>query len=116
MQMTKSSKKSQSVKSQRMLRAKARGNKSLHLERLENRTLLATVAWDGGPTGTGTNWHQPTNWAGDMLPSTEDEVEIGLDFADTTITVSQSVTIAKLSTAGSLELASGTFTVAGQSI
>src|SRR5581483_9036678 len=35
------------------------------LERLEDRTVPAAVAWDGGPTGNSTNWLDPTNWAGD---------------------------------------------------
>ena len=28
----------------------------------------ATVSWDGGPDGTGTNWNEATNWNGDALP------------------------------------------------
>src|SRR4051794_29353440 len=28
----------------------------LDVQRLEDRTLPATIAWDGGPTGNGTDW------------------------------------------------------------
>src|SRR5262249_21369630 len=28
----------------------------------------ATIVWDGGPTGRGTDWFDPVNWAGDMMP------------------------------------------------
>ncbi len=46
-------------------------------EGLETRTLLALIAWDGGPTGLGTDWHQSVNWAGDTLPGPGDDVTIG---------------------------------------
>lgn len=40
----------------------------LWIEALEDRRLLATVQWDGGPLGDGTDWNDPANWAGDELP------------------------------------------------
>jgi hypothetical protein len=46
------------------------------MEPLEARTLLATIEWDGGPLSTGTNWHDPVNWVGDVLPVNGDDVII----------------------------------------
>jgi hypothetical protein len=37
----------------------------------------ATVVWDGGPTGKGTDWFDPVNWSGDFLPVNGDDVVIG---------------------------------------
>jgi RHS repeat-associated protein len=45
------------------------------LERLEERNLLTTIAWDGG--GDSVNWHDPRNWAGDVLPGGTNDVLIG---------------------------------------
>ena len=42
---------------------------------LEPRQLLATVTWDGGPAGTGTNFHDRFNWAGDVLPLAGDDAK-----------------------------------------
>lgn len=28
----------------------------------------ADIVWDGGPAGTGTNWLDAVNWAGDVVP------------------------------------------------
>lgn len=49
----------------------------MRLERLEDRTVPATILWDGGPTGQGTNWLEPVNWVGDMLPGPNDDAVIG---------------------------------------
>jgi hypothetical protein len=50
----------------------------MRLERLEDRTVPATISWDGGPTGQGTNWLDAVNWAGDVLPGLNDDAVIGL--------------------------------------
>jgi hypothetical protein len=50
----------------------------VRLERLEDRTVPATVVWDGGPSGQGTNWLDPVNWVGDLLPGPSDDAVIGL--------------------------------------
>jgi hypothetical protein len=39
--------------------------------------MLATVAWDGGVLGTGTNFLDPVNWAGDVMPGPGDTAVIG---------------------------------------
>lgn len=46
------------------------------VEPLEQRQLLAAIAWDGGPDGTGTNLADPVNWAGDILPGPADDATI----------------------------------------
>lgn len=53
------------------------------LEMLEDRRMLAIVAWDGG--GDGTSWDQAINWDGDVLPGIDDDVLI--DVADQDVTV-----------------------------
>jgi hypothetical protein len=37
----------------------------------------ATLVWDGGPTGQGTNWLDPVNWSENVLPRGDDDVVIG---------------------------------------
>src|SRR5512140_2227583 len=44
-------------------------------ESLERRMLLTAVSWDGG--GDGTNWSDPVNWSGDVLPGSAADVTIG---------------------------------------
>lgn len=41
-------------------------------EPLEARQLLAVIAWDGGPTGTGTDFSLASNWVGDVSPTAGD--------------------------------------------
>ncbi len=39
-------------------------------------TLKAkTIAWDGGPSGTGTNWNEAVNWSGDVKPGANDTAD-----------------------------------------
>jgi hypothetical protein len=47
------------------------------VDQLELRAVPATIAWDGGPTGMGTNWLDRVNWVGDVLPGTNDDAVIG---------------------------------------
>ncbi|MFN0132382.1 MAG: hypothetical protein ACKVW3_07630 [Phycisphaerales bacterium] len=65
------------------------------LERLEDRTHLAVIAWDGGPGGSGTNWHDPVNWAGDVLPAATDEAVINVP-GSPQISVSQAAIVQRL--------------------
>jgi hypothetical protein len=71
--------------------------------------------WDGGPTGTGTNWHTAENWVGDVLPGAGDDVEIGAAFAATTITSNADVTINSIQSEAPLTLSNGDFSVAAAS-
>ena len=34
------------------------------------------VQWDGGQSGTGTDWNDPTDWVGDAVPGPNDVVVI----------------------------------------
>ena len=46
------------------------------LDHLEDRTVPSTIQWSGGPTGTGTNWLEPTNWVGGAVPGANDDAVI----------------------------------------
>jgi len=62
-------------------------------EPLEGRAMLATYTWDGGLDGSGTNFLDPVNWVGDVLPQAGDTAVIGSTGSDPTIRVqSASVT------------------------
>ncbi len=51
------------------------GGLAYGLEPLENRRVLALIVWDGG-AGTA-NWNDAANWAGDVVPTLADDVQIG---------------------------------------
>lgn len=57
----------------------------LVFETLEPRHLLATIAWDGG--GDRTSWHDAANWAGNIMPGTNDDAVIAAAFAASTINI-----------------------------
>ncbi len=81
-------------------------------ERLEDRRVLAAVAWDGG--GDGVSWHDPLNWDSDALPTSADQVTIDVP-GDATIeftstTGAQSVT--SLQVAESFVISGGTLSIA----
>src|SRR5262245_54127627 len=82
------------------------------LEQLEDRAVPATILWDGGPTGLGTNWLDPVNWAGDVLPGPNDDAVIGTanNGQPGTVTLSGSASVQNVSVAAeaSLILASAT--------
>jgi RHS repeat-associated protein len=94
--------------------ARPRGRLRLVLELLEDR-LVPAVLWDGGPTGTGTSWHDAVNWQGDALPAAQDDAEIGGAFSGITITSSADVTIKSLTSAAALQITGGTFSIAAAS-
>ncbi|MGM0491140.1 MAG: hypothetical protein ACQESR_30810, partial [Planctomycetota bacterium] len=77
--------------------------------------MLSTVFWDGGPSGTGTDWHNPINWVDDALPATGDDAVITDAFANVTITSGSDVTVKKLTSDASISNAAGTFTMHGTS-
>src|SRR5262245_37773623 len=80
----------------------------LHLEQLEDRTLLTTVSWDGG-AGT-LRWDDAQNWSIDALPGSSDDAVIGTAFAGLTITHDTGdVSILSLTSAAALRVAGGTF-------
>ena len=72
------------------------------LEMLEDRRLLAIIAWDGG--GDGTSWNQAANWDGDVLPGADDDVIIDLPDQDVTVRINSSVTVKSLTSEEDLRL------------
>src|SRR5439155_16939407 len=84
----------------------------IRLERLEDRTVPAQVVWDGGPGGTGTAWLTPANWAGDVLPSPNDDAVINpIAGVSTDITVGGSTAVrsSTVNTTRYVRLTAGTF-------
>lgn len=96
-----------------------RGAKSWRprLEPLEDRLAPAVVLWDGGPSGTGTDWGVAANWVGDVLPGINDDAVIESAFSAITITSSANVTIQSVTSAAALQITAATYSVAmGSSI
>lgn len=85
-----------------------------HPEPLEARTLLAIIAWDGGPSGLGTNWHDPINWVGDVLPTVTDEAVINVP-GSPTISISQSASVLRLTCDEAISI-TGDLSVAAASV
>ena len=87
----------------------------LRLERLENRSVPAQITWDGGPTGNGTNWLDPTNWrdtnGNDVLPGANDDVTIASTGSNPTIAVGASTAVRSITSSRNLDLTAGTLTV-----
>lgn len=96
-----------------------RANRRIHfrsgfaVERLENRTLLATVAWDGG-AGT-FNWNDAANWSDDSLPGVGDDVMIDVAGDVTILHPSGNTFINSLNSHEAIDLTGGSLTLAAQS-
>ena len=73
--------------------------------------MLSVVQWGGGALGTGTNFEDPANWVGGVLPGPTDDAVIGPTFASETITSAASVTIHSLVSEASFQIIAGTFAV-----
>ena len=58
---------------QRRLQTATR-RRRMYAEVLEDRRVLAAIAWDGG--GDGTTWNDPLNWDSNAVPSVNDDVTI----------------------------------------
>ena len=86
--------------------------RGLHFEPLEDRRLLSTVDWTGGPMGTGTNLEDAANWGG-SLPGPTDDAVIPAGFKSETITSATDLSVQSLTSAASLQLTGGTLTVMG---
>jgi len=82
------------------------------LELLEDRTVPSTIAWDGGPTGNGTDWLDPVNWVGDVLPGATDDVTIGNTGNNPTISLSATTAVGGFANSRSLTV-SGLLSVNG---
>jgi hypothetical protein len=88
----------------------------LRLELLEDRSVPAAIAWDGGPTGNGTNWLDPTNWrdtnGNDVLPGPNDDVTIGATGSNPTVVLGGDTAVRSVTTNGhKVQLTGGTLTV-----
>ena len=79
-------------------------------EWLEDRCLLVTIAWDGGVSGTGTNWNAAANWVGDVLPGSGDDAQIGAGFTGITY-ATDTRTIRSLTTSSDVTISSGALTI-----
>lgn len=84
-----------------------------HSERLDDRTLLTTIQWDGGTSGTGTVWSTAANWVGDVAPGSGDDAVIGAAFSAMTISSSGNVTVNSVTSNANLSITGGTFVVNG---
>jgi hypothetical protein len=84
-------------------------------EHLEPRRLLATIFWDGGPEGTGTNFHDPVNWAGDVLPGPGDDAVISVA-GNPTITITQNASVRSITSDEAIAQSAGTLTLAAASV
>ncbi|MFN7844347.1 MAG: hypothetical protein ACK5N9_21725, partial [Pirellula sp.] len=100
---------SQSNRRQRHRSLKSR--RRLSIESLEHRRLLATINWDGGPSGLGSLWSDPENWVGDTVPGAVDDVIIGAEFASATIEITTPTTVNSISSHAPLNLFDGSLTV-----
>ena len=93
-------------------RTRPRFRRSLFAERLEERTLLALVTWDGG--GDGGSWDDANNWDTNTLPQPVDAVVIP-DVAATTRVEHRtgSTSITSLVSNEQFVLSGGTLSVSG---
>jgi hypothetical protein len=85
----------------------------LFCEPLETRLVPSTINWDGG--GDGTTWTDANNWNPNSVPGATDDAVIGAAFSGSTIKVGANVTINSVSCQGTLQIDSGTFSVAAAS-
>lgn len=73
-----------------MTRPHARRRLRLNLDHLEDRRTPAVIAWDGGPTGDGTDFLLAANRVGDVLPAATDDVTIVLSAVGTVNSITNS--------------------------
>ncbi len=80
------------------------------LERLEDRTLLATVTWGNAAGG---DWNTGSNWVGGMVPGAGDDAVIPGDFPSSiTITYSSGTSeIQSLTSAETIKISGGSFQI-----
>src|SRR5215831_15204648 len=75
------------------------------MEQLEDRQLLTTIVWDGGPGGTGTDFNTAANWVGDVLPGASDDAVINT--AGPTITLGAARAVQTVTSSRALQINSG---------
>lgn len=89
-----------------------RARRRLLIESMEDRRLLTTIYWDGGSTGSGTQWEDAENWVGDFVPGASDDVVIGDEFASSTIVINGNTAVANIASKAAL-LVAGTLATGG---
>lgn len=82
-------------------------------EGLEPRLVLSAISWDGGPTGEGTDWHDPANWAGDVLPADGDDVTIDVAADPLILYSSGTLSLNSLTTTEDVRVTGGDLGVTG---
>jgi Planctomycete extracellular. len=70
------SRKQETINSKKSRKQLSQSARHLLFEPLEERQMLAIVAWDGG--GDGKSWGDAANWSGNALPTKDDDVVIDL--------------------------------------
>ncbi len=83
--------------------------RTLRYESLEDRSLLATVTWDGG-AGT-LNFLDANNWDNDAIPSAVNDYVIPVIAGTPTIVVAATNSVRSLASAEKIQLTSGTWTL-----
>lgn len=73
-------------------------------EALESRQLLAVIAWDGGPSGDGTDLDLAANWVGDVLPGPADDVTIGSTGTNPLITLASELSFNSITSSRALQM------------
>ena len=81
------------------------------VEALEPRVHLAVIVWDGGPDGLGTDFNDPVNWDGDVLPGAEDDAVIPDMPGSLVITITQNAALNSLTSAEAITHSAGTLTL-----
>lgn len=84
------------------------GARGIGSEPLERRTLLASIAWDGG--GDGVNWSDARNWSSDQLPASADDVTVATA-AGVTVQIVGTQATRSLVASSPLRLTGGTLSV-----
>ena len=77
--------------------------------------MPAVIAWDGGPTGNGTNWLDAANWrdagGNDALPGAGDDVTVDATGSSPIVVIGASTAVRSISSTRTLQLTGGTLTL-----
>jgi autotransporter-associated beta strand protein len=69
-------------------------------------TVTTTIAWDGGAGGGGSGWLIAANWAGDVIPDSDDIAQFDVTGTNTTIGINLGAAVANNQQVGAIELLS----------
>lgn len=82
-------------------------------ERLEDRSLLAAIAWDGG--GLNSDWNNPLNWSLNRVPNAADDVTIETGATLGVVHSSGTTSIRSLSTDETISITGGSISISAAS-